>query len=163
MSNDTTQTKYPLDTADLAKGSIVDTETVERIANATRGTSAFHFWLLKLARFIRREFRDRGQRVTLTTRKERIEILSDGKASEYNSRWFRHRQRGMRRNFRQAVAVDRANLTNDEQNRHDGEVARMGAVVLAINSAQRRPLELKPAERSTPPTLGAGKRGKSDG
>lgn len=152
------QTKYPIDTDGLTKGSIVDTETVERIANAERGTPAFHFWLLKLARFIRRELRDRGQIVTLTTRKERIEILDDGKASDYNARWFKHRQRGMRRNLRQAAGVDRAQLTSAEQNRHDTEVARMGAVVLAMNKAQRKPLELKPAERSTPPTLGAGKR-----
>ena len=153
----TTQTKYPLDTAGLTKGSIVDTETVERIANASRGTAAFHFWLLKLSRFIRRELRDRGQIITITTRKERIEILADAKASEYNGRWFKHRQRGMRRNFRQAAAVDRAHLTGDEQNRHDTDVARMGAVVLAMKAATRKPIELKPAERSAPASLGAGK------
>ncbi len=158
MSADTTQTKYPIDTDDLAKGSIVDSATVERISGHRVGSPEFKFWLLKLARFIRRSLRDRGQIVTLTTRKDRIEILSDSKASDYNGRWFKHRQRGMRRNFRQAAAVDRANLDEPQRNQHDTEVARMGAVVLAMNAAQRKPLELKPAERSTPATLGAGKK-----
>lgn len=123
------QEKYPIDTTDLHKGSIVTVARLIEITRAQPGTSRYAFRLLRLKNFIAKSLARRGEPVTCVIRQNEIVILTDAEANQYNFTFAGSGARRIRRSTIRHAVIDLSKLTPDERIDWDKKAGRLAMMV----------------------------------
>lgn len=140
---------YPLNTDDLAKGSIVSVEAIERAFSVLRGTDAYQLAYMRCSQYIAAKFRERGEIITTTQRNHSLVILSDEEVPAHNARMFKQSIQRAARSHVRTLGADRSQMTEETQGLHDRTLTVQGAQLSALSRA-RSEIVAAPRERSTP-------------
>jgi len=91
--------KWPLDFDALEKGSVIDTEDLERILGHKRTTAKYQFGVMALKDRIRKELSMRGIDAFVIQTRNTLKVLTDEEGSAYgHTRWNRGIATQMRAN-----------------------------------------------------------------
>lgn len=146
---DTGTTEYPIPTSDLRKGDIVSVDQIEEAFRVARGTDAYQLAARRASDYIVQRLAERGLHVTIAQRKHSLMILTDEEASTYNAHRFDLELGGAGRALRRLAEVDRSQLSSGRIVDHDRALEVRGRM-LAAARRERRQLQPKPHERTTP-------------
>jgi len=123
------QGKYPIDTDDIHKGSVVTVARLAEITRAEPGTSRYAFKLLRLKNFIAKSLARRGEPATCVIRHNEIVVLTDAEANQYNFAFAGTGARRIRRSTIRHATIDLSKLTPDERLDWDKKSARLAMMV----------------------------------
>lgn len=149
---DSDATEFPIATDELAKGSRVPAEEIERAFGAARGSDRYRLNVLRVRDYVTRRLAARGLLVTVIQERDEIAILTDEEALAYNARRFDIETRQRNRCFLRLGQTDRANLSEPSRRVLDTKLTELGRRISADRKA-RREITLKAAERATPGAL----------
>ena len=121
--------KYPIDTDDIHKGSIITVDRLIEITKALPGTSHYAFRVLRLKNFIAKALARRGEPVTCVVRQQEISVLTDAEANQYNFAFAGSGARRIRRSTIRHATIDLSKLTPDERLDWDKKSARLAMMV----------------------------------
>jgi hypothetical protein len=140
--------KYPFDTDDLVKGSVIPAAAIELAYGVQRGTDKYGLALMNARVHVANAFRARGEVVTVTQRKHDLVVLDDPSAADYNARRFWREIGSAAQCHVRQLGVDRSRLSEEQVKRHDGSLTTQGRVLGAVREARK--ITLVPRERQTP-------------
>lgn len=140
--------RHPLDFDALKKGDTISLAELEDILSIRSDDPSFPLKRLALQQQIESEMDERGNPVTVATRKGQIVILTDDQAAEYNPHCFRLYQRRMAKAHARTLAVDPGELTDIQRRQHEQNVMVQTRVLAAGQEA--RQLALRAVRRSVP-------------
>lgn len=159
MDNNYTASSHP---PKVEKG---DRLTVEQLAPILNLPYPHEKWWRKLLHLKAKIQRDRENRemppVTMTTKGDGLQVLTDAEAAEYNRRHGKNDLHRYGRRIRLNLAVDETKLTPEELEIHRRAVKRQALIYVAIRSARHAalPAPSGPVERVAPPMLQVAKTG----
>lgn len=130
--------KHPFDFDALKKGDSFTPEVLESITLKQRETKEYSFALLSLREQIETELEARGRPVVVAMVKNNLVILTDEEAQLYTFERFNAAQRAMYRAHRRSMIIDRTNLSEEAEQRHQRQLIVQGAKLAALRSTSRR-------------------------
>jgi len=122
----------------LEKGDVIEIERIQEITGWKCGTNEYRFALLALRDRVFQELRDRGCPATVITDSDRLQILTDTEAAEYNRRMFVKSRKAMARAFIRNTLVDVNQLTDSERREHSEDLLIQSRILLSQRRAARR-------------------------
>lgn len=153
--------KYPVNVDELDKGSRLTVAQVEHIIGCKFDDRLYPLRAMRLAAWISDEKRRRGIDIITRILKGEVVLLTDTEAVPYIKARWDETVRDQNRMIRHSARVDRAALESDDARaKHDRATASMAQQYAAARAVRRKMSRaaLKPVERQTPATLGAGKK-----
>lgn len=130
--------KHPFDFDELKKGDTFAPDVLEQITNHQRDTKEYAFAVMHLREQIEDELEARGRPVVVASVKNNLTILTDEEAQKYTAERFAAAQRAMCRAHRRAMIIDRTNLSQEADGRHQRQLQVQGAKLAAISVVNRR-------------------------
>lgn len=106
--------------------------------------------LLRLGSELERELRRRGKTVTVRRCQFFLQILSDSASLKFNSHAFNLHRQAMSRDHRRLLAVNTANLSDEERLEHEKALSRQAQILSSIRKRQSIKELLTPTIRSVP-------------
>jgi hypothetical protein len=141
--------KYPIDTEELIKGSVVSVTECEKVLGERYGTTEYNLGLMGLVGFIYQEMFSKGLIVTIRTVKGEIHVLEDAAASKHNDKMIQNHIKGIKIKTGRLLAVDVNNLTIAEKAKHDRRCLINSKILQAITNT-RKQFKVNPSTRRTP-------------
>jgi hypothetical protein len=143
--------RIPLDFDLLTLGTVVATETLERITGYPSSHKQFALRCMTVGTNIEQYFREaRGLEVCVVYRRDTLVVLEDKEASDYTHRELKASVKRMNKLLRKSHGVNVANLTSDEKRVHEQRTLAWSHVVAATNASRREQFGIIPASRTTP-------------
>lgn len=135
-----TPTEYPVDTSQLGKGSVLTATEVETALGTKRVHYLFGIAVMKLSEWIRTRLRDRGLDVVIKQEGGGLRILTDAEAVDYTEGHFNSLKRRLVVTHARALRIDTSNLDDIQRRQLETNVARQGAILLAMRDAEKKQL-----------------------
>lgn len=130
--------RWPVDWDSLKKGDFIDRERCEKIVDCPSDSPKYALKLLSFKETVEREMADRGKPVTVRVDHGSLKILTDSEASAYNEDRQRASLRAFSRGHRRNVAVDVAELNDEDKAKHERRLLVGGTILTAIQSARSK-------------------------
>lgn len=124
---------YPLDTTNLHKGSVITVETLKKITKSDPIFAEYYLKLLDIKSFIEKSLRERGENVTVVSRKGSLVILTDAEAGPYQCRAGKQGARRIRRSFFRHLQIDLSKLTEDQRKEWDRDQIKLSLLFNGVN------------------------------
>lgn len=141
--------KYPFDTDHLAKGDTIQADVIEGGYGVKRGDERYRWTLLRARKFVARQFKERGEIVTIVIRGDSLKICTDDEQLKPNMQSIVTGQRKIRRGHGRMVGADRSKMSPEVLAKHDRVVEVTGRKLAAMRHVVTAELPAATA-RTTP-------------
>jgi len=119
--------RYPIDFDQLQRGDVIPAETVEAYSGLHRDDKRFNFELMSLAEDIRRHFREcHGLTVSVRQSGGDLCVLTNEQQAHYTRQQEILRMRRYLRTCAEGLAVDLAQLSEEQRDKHEKFQLRIG-------------------------------------
>ena len=122
----------------LAMGSRISPEWIERMTGTLRGTEAFQFASMNLAKKIERELWTRNKNWTVHIYRAAIMVCTDPDAASYNARQRKAGQRKMKDSHKRNLHVNGNKLDEAQKRSHESEILFTGRALAAMVSLRKK-------------------------
>jgi len=147
--------RYPLETEDLIKGSVISVAECENALGASYPSVEYNLGLMGLVGWLYTEMFGKGLIVTIRTVKGEIHILEDAAASEHNDKMIKNHIKGIKVRTGRLLAVDNNNLTDGEKKKHERRCV-INSKILQSIADTRKQFKTNPSTRRTPTLIAEG-------
>lgn len=141
--------KYPFDTDHLIKGDTIQAEVIEHGYGVKRGDERYRWTLLRAKKFVAKQFKERGEVVTIVIRGDTLKICTDDEQLKPNIQSISMGQRKIRRGHDRMKGSDRSKMSPEVLAKHDRVVEVTGRKLAAMRQVTTAELPA-PAARTTP-------------
>ena len=110
--------KYPLDTTDFGKGSVITSHQLEEVTGYKKEEHCYRLEVLRIKGYIEKSLAARNLHVTISIRGFDLCILTDREAAIYNDNQIRIRINQAINSFERLLRVDASELDIQEKQTH---------------------------------------------
>jgi hypothetical protein len=149
-----TLNSYPFDLHCLEKGSVIQSEEIERLSGVQRHLKRFSLELLNFKALLERQWlMERGEVITTRIHHDCIVICTDDDAVATNCDRANAGVRTLHSALHRQNGVDRSNLSEEVRHQHERELVRLPAFLAGGYEAEKKALAPTPYKRNKPGLL----------
>ena len=140
---------YPLNMADVQKGTVIPVHIIQEITGETPGTDAYKLRQLALKGYLERQLQEEGRPATIRCVGCELEVLNDSAAAIYNAKQYQNKKAGMVRAHWRNTQVELHELEAKEAKDHLRRL-QVQSFELAAMRKSRRKVQLEHQRQDQP-------------
>lgn len=128
---------FPIDCETIQKGQVFTAHAMAAILNAKPNTAAYRVKLVDFSHKLTKRLWAIDKPFTVVVLSQRLEVLTDEAAADYNAGFFERSRKRMFKAHRQATRVDTSGFTQDRKTTHVRSLIVQGAAIQGMSNGRR--------------------------